>query len=107
MAQRYHYHMYPIIPYVLIDIWRETSPIRWEAKDSITIYSVTMANSSWKDDEKLKKDLDQYVRENLKRSEILDFVKRDFPGYAWSIVATLDRRLRHFEIRYIDYNTSV
>ncbi len=65
-----------------------------------------MANSSWKDDEKLTKDLDQYVRENLKRSEILDFVKQDFPEYAWSI-ATLDRRLRHFEIRYIDYNTSV
>jgi hypothetical protein len=65
-----------------------------------------MANNSWKDDGKLKKDLDQYVRENLKRSEILDFVKRDFPEYAWSI-ATLDRRLRHFEIRYIDYATSV
>ncbi len=81
-------------------------PIRWETKDSIIIYSVTMANSSWKDDEKLKKDLDQYVRENLKRSEILDFVKRDFPEHAGSI-ATLDRRLRHFEIRYIDYNTSV
>ena len=49
-----------------------------------------MASSSWKDDEELKADLEQYVRQNLKRSEILDLVKRDFPEYAWSI-ATLDR----------------
>ena len=51
-----------------------------------------MASSSWKDDEELKADLEKYVRRNLKRSEILDFVKLDFPEYAWSI-ATLDRRL--------------
>ena len=63
-----------------------------------------MASSSWKDDEELKADLEQYVRQNLKRSEILDFVKRDFPEYAWSI-ATLDRR--QFGIRYIDYTTSI
>ena len=44
------------------------------------------------------------MRQNLKRSEILDFVKRDFPEYAWSI-ATLDRR--QFGIRYIDYTTSI
>lgn len=55
-------------------------------------------------DERLKNNLNQYVKENLKRSEILDFVKRDFPEYPWSI-ATLDRRLRHFEIRYINYAT--
>ena len=65
-----------------------------------------MASSSWKDDEELKADLEQCVRQNLKRSEILDFVKRDFPEYAWSI-ATLDRRLRQFGIRYIDYTTSI
>ena len=65
-----------------------------------------MASSSWKDDEELKAYLEQYVRQNLKRSEILDFVKRDFPEYAWS-VATLDRRLQQFGIRYIDYTTSI
>ena len=65
-----------------------------------------MANANWKDDEKLKKDLHQYVRQNSKRSEILDFIKRDISEYAWSI-ATLDRRLRHFEIRYINYTTPV
>ena len=65
-----------------------------------------MASSSWKDDDELKADLEQYVRQNLKKSEILDFVKRDFPEYAWSI-ATLDRRLRQFGIRYIDYTKSI
>ena len=63
-----------------------------------------MASSNWKDDEELKADLEQCVRHNLKRSEILDFVKRDFPKYAWSI-ATLDKR--QFGIRYIDYTTSI
>ena len=63
-----------------------------------------MASSNWKDDEELKADLEQYVRQNLKRSEILDFVKRNFSEYAWSI-ATPDRR--KFGIRYIDYTTSI
>ena len=65
-----------------------------------------MASSSWKDDEELKAGLEQYVRQNLKRSEILDFVKRDFPEYARSI-ATLDRRLWRLGIRCIDYTTSI
>ena len=33
VAQRYHYHMYPIIPHVLINIWRETSPKCWETNN--------------------------------------------------------------------------
>lgn len=37
---------------------------------------------------------------------MLDFLKRDFPQYAWSI-PTLDRRLRHFNIKYTDTNVSV
>ena len=56
---------------------------------STWVHSV-MANSSWKRDEQLKTDLEQYARQNLKRLEIFDF--RDFPEYAWS-TATLDRRL--------------
>ena len=64
------------------------------------------ASSSWTDDEEVKIDLEQYVRQNLKRSEILDFVERDFPEHSWSI-ATLHRRLRPFGIRYIDYTKSI
>ena len=77
-----------------------------ESGSTVVNLIARIASSSWKDDEELKADLEQYVRQNLKRSEILDFVKRDFPEYAWSIAA-LDRRLRQFGIRYIDYTTSI
>ena len=30
-------------------------------------------------------------------SEVLDFLKRDYPEYAWSL-PTLDRRMRYFDI---------
>ena len=69
-----------------------------ESGSSVVNLMARMASSSWKDDEELKTDLEKYVSQNLKRSEILDFVKRDFPEYAWSI-ATLDRRLLQFGIR--------
>jgi len=62
------------------------------------------SKAEWKDDEDLQQDLQRYVRENLKRCEILDFVQRDYPQYQWSL-PTLARRLRHFEIRYIEYET--
>lgn len=61
-------------------------------------------NFDWKNNENLKTDLDKDVRENLKKCEILDFVKRDYPDYPWSM-ATLSRRLSHFGIRYINYET--
>ena len=48
--------------------------------------------------------LKKYVAENYKRKEIIDFVRRDFPNYSWSI-PTLDRRLRHFGIFYINKET--
>ena len=42
----------------------------------------------------------------MKRSEVLDFLKRDYPEYAWSLL-TLDRRMRYFDIKYINYETTV
>ena len=48
----------------------------------------------------------KFVKQGIKRKEILDFLRRDFPQYAWRI-PTLDRRLRHFNINYIDENVSV
>ena len=45
--------------------------------------------------------LTRYVRENLRRNEVLDFVSRDFSDYAWSL-RTLDRRLQYFGITYTD-----
>ena len=61
---------------------------------------------SWKDDEGLADDLRSYVCQNCHRSEILDFMLRDYPRYKWSI-ATVDRRLRFCELFYIDVDTSV
>eukprot|EP00795_Rhopilema_esculentum_P011687 gene11687-4_t len=56
---------------------------------------------NWWDDKNLKKDLRCYVGSNMKRVEILDFVKRDYFRYSWRIPA-LDRRLRYFGIRYVN-----
>ena len=42
----------------------------------------------------------------MQRKEMLDFLERDFPIYAWSI-PTLDRRLRHFNIFYTNTNVTV
>ena len=62
------------------------------------------AKNDWKDDDRLEQDLKTYIGQNLKRSEVLDFMQRDFPQYTWSL-PTLDRRLRHFGIFYINYDT--
>ena len=50
-------------------------------------------NSEWQHDEQLKSDLEKYVERNLSRKEILHFVARDYPQYAWSF-GTLVRRLQ-------------
>ena len=42
----------------------------------------------------------------MKRKEMLDFLKRDFPNYAWSI-PTLDRRIRYFNIFYTERNVTL
>ena len=39
------------------------------------------SRSEWKEDNQLEHDLRKYVSQNLKRSEILDFVQRDFSEY--------------------------
>ena len=59
---------------------------------------------SWRNDEGLVRDLRQYVGSNMKRTEILDFMKRDYFRYSWSI-PTLDRPLRHFGILYVNRTT--
>ena len=56
--------------------------------------------ATWVHDDKLKEAMSRYVQQSLQRSEILDFLTRDFPQYPWSIWS-LDRRLRHFEITTI------
>ena len=62
-------------------------------------------NLDWQEDEELREDLQRYVLQNLQRKEVLDFVERDYPQYAWSL-PTLSRRMSHFQIKYIDYTIS-
>ena len=60
----------------------------------------------WQYNETLKTDLQQHVRNGLKRMEILDYLERDYHQYNWSL-RTLDRRLRYFDIKYSDVAVSV
>ena len=65
-----------------------------------------MEDSDWINDVALEQDLPDYIRRNLKRKEIPDFMKRDYEQYRWSIT-TLDRRLHFFDINYIHNDTSL
>ena len=60
----------------------------------------------WYKDQNMKEDLKRYVQQNLKRKEILDFMKRDYAMYTWSM-STLARRLKYFDIHYIDSNVAL
>ena len=63
-------------------------------------------NPDWEMDEDLKSDIQEYVLQNLSRKELLDFVQRDYPQYAWSST-TLSRRMAYFGIKYINYDTDL
>ena len=56
--------------------------------------------------EELQSSIKHYVLQNMKWSEVLDFLERYYPEYAWSL-PTLDRRMRYFDIKYINYETTV
>ena len=53
-----------------------------------------LRGAAWKHDQELEKKLVQYVREGLKREEMLGFVKQNVGQYPWSI-RSLDGRLSH------------
>ena len=38
---------------------------------------------AWREDLKLREDMERYVRQGYKREEALDVLKRDFPIYPW------------------------
>lgn len=64
---------------------------------------------SWKDDLALRNQLEIYVRQNLKRLEVLDFVNRDYSYHFQNgqcSLRTLCRILKHFNITYQDYSVS-
>ena len=57
-------------------------------------------------DEELKEEMSRYVQEGYQHSEMLDFLRRDYPHYAWSI-RTLDRQFSYFDIKRTDRNVTV
>ena len=63
------------------------------------------SNSEWKEDNQLENDLRKYVSQNFKRSEILDFVQRDFAEYTWS-TATLGGRRGGLMVSALDLGAS-
>ena len=61
---------------------------------------------NWTNDGKLAEEKRMYVRQNRNRSEILDFIQRDYSYYRWSRTS-LDRRMHYFNIKYIDETTKL
>ena len=63
-------------------------------------------DTDWREDASLEEALRGYVAKSMLRREILQFMQRDYSSYAWSL-RTLDRRLSHFDIKYINYDTPI
>ena len=63
-------------------------------------------NSDWEDNNDLNNDPAKFVSLNLKRMEILDFLRKDYPMYAWSL-RSLARRMQYFGIQFTDYDVEV
>lgn len=66
----------------------------------------TLGNSDWEDDNDSKNDLAKFVSLNLKRMEILDIMRKDYPMYALSL-RSLARRMQYFGIQFTDYDVEV
>ena len=64
-------------------------------------------NPDWETDEELKGDIHKYVMQNLRRQEVLYFLERDYPQYAWSLPTLSILRMWKFGIEYVDYNINV
>jgi len=91
----------------VLKMTKVSSPIRVSTSHETqleTQHQIMNTNDDWKGDTQLEQDLGEFVAQNLKQTEILDFVPQKFPQYHWSI-ATLDRRLCYFGTHYINYNT--
>ena len=63
-------------------------------------------NIDWKGDIDLRNDLAKFVRVNLRKLETLDFMRKDYPMYAWSL-RSLARRMQYFGIQFTDHDVEV
>ena len=60
----------------------------------------------WSEDSELESFIHRMMASTSKELRFLDILQRDFPQYASSL-CTLDRRLKHFGIKFIDYGINV
>ena len=63
-------------------------------------------NIDWKQDIDLKNDLAKFVRVNLRKLEILDFMRKDYPMFAWSL-RSLARRMQYFGIQFMHLSAAI
>eukprot|EP00794_Sanderia_malayensis_P010563 gene10563-11684_t len=56
-------------------------------------------NAEWKNDNDLRAKIETFVKQGMKRKEMLSFLCRDYPQYSWSI-RSIDQRMRYFNIYY-------
>ena len=66
-----------------------------------------MEDSNWINHVALEQHLKDYVRRNLKRKEIPDFMKCNYKQYCCSTATSDRRRLRFFDTSYTHYDTSL
>ena len=77
----------------------------WSRVNLEGFFRISMSDfreAMWKNNADLKEALLKYVGQGLQRREMLDFLARDFPLYAWSLRA-LNRRLRQTLIYFIGF----
>ena len=98
--------LWPIAAIVYQDALWQADCMRGQALVSDMATASNFRTNTWKEDASLKDEMLKFVKQGLKREEMLSFLRRDFDQYAWSL-RTLDRRLRHFEIFYSDATVSV
>ena len=65
-----------------------------------------MRNVEWKSDTALMAALQEYSRQNFQGSEVLSFLERDFPQYAWNL-HIFDWGLRELKITRVDKGVRV
>ena len=60
-----------------------------------------ICNDDWKEDDELKNALFELIKQGIKQTEILSYMKRDFHTYTWS-ERTLKRKISFFKLRSSD-----
>ena len=68
--------------------------------------ALRVRNGNWQEGQNLRDGLIKYVRQNLRRKEILDLVQIKYPMYACS-PRTLTRRLQYLSVQFTDCSVDI